>query len=512
MAEREVIKEFLATLGFKVDAVSLRTFTKSLDLTSLKYAGIGLAAAGAAVAVEETMRRFAKSMENLYYVSQRTNIPIANLKSLGFAAGQAGMTAEQVLGTIENMKMAMRANPALGGMLRTLGIDPASTRLLTDTVKRLNELYPQYIAMQYAEQFGIPNDVYVQTTLNLRDIVKAQDEYEKRLKASGINMQQAGEDGRKFMNILRGMEANLSLLGDTILSKLLPYMPGIAKWFEDWTTSAIRFIGLNLPQWISGLAATFKELKDILESIGRIWHELSTPGQRLTGLKDLAHYLASANTGLTKEQLYRIRAENLAKRGVGGSLGSMAYKAPVTGLPGAAGGDRTASGMANTFTALEAIYGLPAGTMDRVWAAESSRGRDPKSRVPNEKGALGDFQFIPETAARYGVTDRLSIDQTAPAAARLLHDLMQQYGGINAALLAYGGFAHPQDAYGSNLTPKELEYLSKTAPAGGGDTHITVTNNFTISATDPHGVMNEVGGHIKRTWADLLRNGVGAVR
>jgi hypothetical protein len=509
MAEREVIKEFLATLGFKVDAVSLRTFTKSLDLTSLKYAGLGIAAAGAAVAVEETMRRFAKSMENLYYVSQRTNIPIANLKSLGFAAGQAGMTAEQVLGTIENMKMAMRSNPALGGMLRTLGIDPNSTRLLTDTVKRLNELYPQYIAMQYAEQFGIPNDVYVQTSLNLKDLIKAQDEYEKRLKASGFNTQQAGEDGRKFMNILREMESNISLLGDTLISKLLPYMPAIAQWFDNWTVSAIKFVGLNLPQWITALSATFKELKGMLEEVGKIWHELTTPGERITGLKDLAHYIASANTGVSKEQVDRIRYGNIAKHGMD-ALGTMSYKAPITGLPGAAGGDRTAGGMADTFTALEAIYGLPAGTLDRVWAAESSRGRDPKSRVPNEKGALGDFQFLPETAARYGVTDRLSIDQTAPAAAHLLHDLTQQYGNINAALLAYGGFAHPQDAYGTSLTPQERDYLSKTAP--GGDTHISVTNNFTISSTDPHGVASEITNNIRRTWPDIFRNTAGAMR
>ncbi len=54
------------------------------------------------------------------------------------------------------------------------------------------------------------------------------------------------------------------------------------------------------------------------------------------------------------------------------------------------------------------------------------------------KGALGPMQFMPETAARYGLKDPRDPRAAIDAAARYLHDLLVRFGGrVDLALAAY---------------------------------------------------------------------------
>ncbi len=85
------------------------------------------------------------------------------------------------------------------------------------------------------------------------------------------------------------------------------------------------------------------------------------------------------------------------------------------------------------FDALESKYGLPAGILDRMWAAESGRGHS----MISPKGALGHFQFMPPTAKAYGLKDPFDLSQSADAAARYLRDLKNQFGDWTDAVAAY---------------------------------------------------------------------------
>jgi len=71
------------------------------------------------------------------------------------------------------------------------------------------------------------------------------------------------------------------------------------------------------------------------------------------------------------------------------------------------------------FSDLEKRYGLPSGYLARTWQLESGSGRD----TYNEKsGAAGSFQFMPRTAAQYGLTDPYDLAASADAAARFARD------------------------------------------------------------------------------------------
>ena len=74
------------------------------------------------------------------------------------------------------------------------------------------------------------------------------------------------------------------------------------------------------------------------------------------------------------------------------------------------------------FSRNESQYGLPAGFLDGSWAVESGRG---KHLLNKQSGAAGHFQFMPKTAAAYGLKNPNDLAESAAAAARLARDNMK---------------------------------------------------------------------------------------
>jgi len=79
-------------------------------------------------------------------------------------------------------------------------------------------------------------------------------------------------------------------------------------------------------------------------------------------------------------------------------------------------------------------YGIDARVVWMLCFIESRFKVDAVSR----KGARGPMQFMPDTAARYGLTNPHDPEAAIDAAARYLRDLLQKFGGrIDLALAAY---------------------------------------------------------------------------
>ncbi|MGA6100929.1 transglycosylase SLT domain-containing protein [Psychrobacter pocilloporae] len=90
------------------------------------------------------------------------------------------------------------------------------------------------------------------------------------------------------------------------------------------------------------------------------------------------------------------------------------------------------------FAGLEGQYGLPYGLLSGIHQQESSgnaRAVGPMTRYGTAKGG---FQFIDDTAARYGVKDPFNMDQAAEGAAKYLSFLLDRYAGnVAKAVAAY---------------------------------------------------------------------------
>ena len=165
------------------------------------------------------------------------------------------------------------------------------------------------------------------------------------------------------------------------------------------------------------------------------------------------------------------------------------------------------SSSSKLFSGLEKAYSLPAGLLDSVWAQESGRGKNMRS----PKGAMGHFQFMPDTAAQYGVRDPNDLTQSATGAARMLADLLKQFhGDLPKALAAYNwGSGNVQRKGMGYMPPETQRYIASIQArrnAGGGTTNTTTSDvkvqNVVINtkATDAKGIAVDFG-HAMSTYA-----------
>jgi len=95
-------------------------------------------------------------------------------------------------------------------------------------------------------------------------------------------------------------------------------------------------------------------------------------------------------------------------------------------------------------------YGVDARILRAICFIESRF----QINVVSPKGARGPMQFMPETAARYGLRDPHNAEQAIDAAARYFRDLLRKFGG--RVDLAVAGYNAGEGAVSSFMTGKPL--------------------------------------------------------
>lgn len=114
---------------------------------------------------------------------------------------------------------------------------------------------------------------------------------------------------------------------------------------------------------------------------------------------------------------------------------------------------------------LESQYNLPTTILDRVYQAESGRGKN----LLSPKGAQGPFQFMPPTGRDYGLNsmdDRMDFNKSSEAAAKYLSDLLKMFDGdVNKAVASYNWGQNNVKKYGLGQAPAETRnYLQNIMP------------------------------------------------
>lgn len=94
--------------------------------------------------------------------------------------------------------------------------------------------------------------------------------------------------------------------------------------------------------------------------------------------------------------------------------------------------------------------GVEAALLHAVIRAESAY----NARAVSPKGAAGLMQLMPDTARRYGVTDRFDPDQNVLAGAYYLRDLLAMFDGrVELALAAYNAGEGAVQKHGGRIPP-----------------------------------------------------------
>ena len=95
-------------------------------------------------------------------------------------------------------------------------------------------------------------------------------------------------------------------------------------------------------------------------------------------------------------------------------------------------------------------YALEGALIHAVVSVESAY----NARAISKKGAAGLMQLMPETAQRYGVTDRFDPVQNLHGGARYLSHLLKMFGGnMSLALAAYNAGENNVVKYGNQIPP-----------------------------------------------------------
>ena len=263
----DVIKEFLVSLGWKIDESGQRKFANTIALQTVKVQEFAKALEEVGEKVVHFVANIAEGLESLYFASMRTKASVANIQSLGFAAGQMGSTSEAAQASLENLARFMRTNPGGEGLLHSLGIQTQQANgelrdtsdILQDVGKRLAQM-PYYRANAYGQLLGIDE----KTLMALRQGLGGfGDEYKDLLRTVGLDSQGAAKASHDFMNQLRGVRATIEVVAMKVASAALPALSTFA---QKLRTNLIQ----NLP-WISDvLSQVIKGIVSIIGMVGQL--------------------------------------------------------------------------------------------------------------------------------------------------------------------------------------------------------------------------------------------------
>ncbi len=346
---QEIIKEFLVSLGYRIDPASEKELNKKTrklegDLKknseesekSLKQfvgtvagraAAVTAALSAAAVAMTAVVARVAEGFEQLYYSSQRTGATVANIKAFGYAISQMGGTVDGARSSLENFAQKLRRSPGYYDMLKSLGVQTRdangklrdSTELLADLGKVLAKKEP-FEALAFADVLGIDEATLKALMDNKGDLRKFMEESAAAAKKVGLDNEAAAKNSKEFMRELRSLQLMLETVVQKIASDLTPtmvkYMGEMREWFEkngDAIGKAIAYVA-------DAVARTVKVLGDLVVAIKPVTDGFDAIAQSLTGQSGLQVAFEAFALYLTTKWLVRILGAFAA---VGGGFAGM---------------------------------------------------------------------------------------------------------------------------------------------------------------------------------------------
>ncbi|EFC1680656.1 TPA: transglycosylase SLT domain-containing protein [Escherichia coli] len=283
----ETLKDFLISLGFKVDEAGARKFDAVVAGTTLKAIELGVKVEAAALSVVAFTAKIASGLDDLYWASQRTGATVEGIKQIGYAVSQVGGSVDGARGSLENLARFMRNNPGAEGFLNRLGIQTRDASgnmrdmatIFTGVGQRLSSM-PYYRANQYAQMLGLDENTLMAMR---RGIGQFSGEYTAMAKAIGYNADVAAVSSNKFMTSLRSFGLMAGMARDKIGSSLADGLAGSLDRLR-------RQILENFPKIEGAITAGVKGVLWFGEIIGRVVYRLI----QLTG--DIINWWKSLGT------------------------------------------------------------------------------------------------------------------------------------------------------------------------------------------------------------------------
>lgn len=271
---RDTIKEFLIRIGIDVDEAKVRNALANMEKVSLELTAMAAAAVAAAAAVTKAVASTASSFEKLYYQSQRTGTSANNLKALGFAASQLGSSVEEAGAAVENLSKKFRDSPGYAAQLKALGVDMSGDNAarLVSFMDRLAQM-PAMRRNAYLQAYGFDEKLFY--AIENPQFRKEFDGYLKRLKEAGLNADNAGKGGARFMQSIRGLGTELRTIWDAAAEKIFEQYGDVFKDLDDYLRAhakeiaeAIAKIVGKILKLVRAIVKALPKIDDFVERIG----------------------------------------------------------------------------------------------------------------------------------------------------------------------------------------------------------------------------------------------------
>ncbi|HGH4843312.1 TPA: hypothetical protein ACJIX3_003884 [Klebsiella pneumoniae] len=275
----ETLKDFLISLGFKVDEAGARKFDAVVAGTTLKAIELGVKVEAAALSVVAFTAKISSGLDDLYWASQRTGATVEGIKQIGYAVSQVGGSVDGARGSLENLARFMRNNPGAEGFLNRLGVQTRDASgnmrdmatIFTGVGQRLSNM-PYYRANQYAQMLGLDENTLMAMR---RGIGQFSGEYTAMAKAIGYNADVAAVSSNKFMTSLRSFGLMAGMARDKIGSSLADGLAGSLDRLR-------RQILDNFPKIEGAITGTVKGILWAGEMVGRVIYRLIQLGQGIS--------------------------------------------------------------------------------------------------------------------------------------------------------------------------------------------------------------------------------------
>jgi len=250
----DVLKEFLVKLGFNVDQGGLGRFVGGVTKATEVTTALGVAAVTTTTAIVKSVEIIAQQWERLYYIGQRTGVTAQGLLSVGYAASQIGVGADEALGSLETLSSLMRTNPGIDAFVRGMG---HISRAETDAAKIQEQFiqgiarFPYYVQVQFAQLAGISERQLFQYRKMADERRRREEEARRLYRDAGVDLVDFDRKSVEFMRHLRDLGLNWDVLTATISARWMP----VADRLIDWMIKALAYFR-QLDNYTGGWAST----------------------------------------------------------------------------------------------------------------------------------------------------------------------------------------------------------------------------------------------------------------
>lgn len=291
----ETIKDFLISLGFKVDDAGAKKFDATIAATTLQAVKLADAVKATALSVVAFTTKIASGLDNLYWMSQRTGTSARSIEQIGYAVSQLGGTVDGARSSLEGLAQFVRNSPGAEALLNRLGVKTrdASGNLLdmasvfTRVVQMLNKMPPDR-ANHYAQMLGIDEKTLMATR---RDVGRFSTQYAQMTQAIGYNPDVAAASSNRFMAALRSFGQMADMTRDKIGS-------GLADGLADSIDTLTKKVVDNFPLIERTITLGIEGIVWLGEVIGKVifrliqaandirdwWNTLDSSTQQLTAI------------------------------------------------------------------------------------------------------------------------------------------------------------------------------------------------------------------------------------